>query len=63
MKKRTNIITPDTTIKVNNLESGNRYRIWIVEQGGKPISDQETIQKGGLKFDLNGEIIYLYMSK
>lgn len=62
MKKQATSIKADTIIKVNNLTAAARYMEMAKENGATEIMDNETRQKGGRKYDLDGEIIYIYMA-
>lgn len=54
-------IKNDTVIKVNNLTAAAMFMRLYKERGATEVRDKETSTKGGRKYNLNGEIAYIYM--
>lgn len=53
-------IKADTTIKVDNLSAAARYMEYFKSRGAIEIRDLETRKKGGRKYRMNNEVVYLY---
>ena len=53
-------VKANVTIKVDNLSAAAKFMNMFKSQGAVEFRDNET-RNGGRKYDLNGEIIYIYM--
>ncbi|MCM1543663.1 MAG: hypothetical protein NC110_00030 [Ruminococcus sp.] len=61
MKTYDKTIKADITIKVHTVTNAVKFMNMAKEQGATQIQDKETRDKGGRKYELNGEITYIYM--
>lgn len=61
MTNKIKTLKNDTIIKVDNLTNAAMFMRLYKERGAYEVRDKETSTKGGRKYNLNGEIVYIYM--
>ena len=60
-KKEMETIKANIRIGVDNLTAATRFMSMYKKQGAQEIRDKETRSKGGRKYELNGEIVYIFL--